>query len=57
MQELTCTKEILELPGSLQHSELQFFTPNSDQALSLPRSMAWITGLAFLLLVFPLSTH
>jgi hypothetical protein len=36
--------KILELPGNLQHSELQFFTPNPDQALSLPRRMAWMTG-------------
>ncbi|KAJ3516463.1 hypothetical protein NLJ89_g1114 [Agrocybe chaxingu] len=36
--------KILELPGNLQHSELQFFTPNSDQALSLPKRVAWMTG-------------
>lgn len=36
--------EILELPGDLQHSELRFFTANSDQALSLPKGMAWMTG-------------
>lgn len=36
--------KILELPGSLQHSQLQFFTPNPDQALSLPKRMAWLTG-------------
>ncbi|KAF9462106.1 Pep3/Vps18/deep orange family-domain-containing protein [Collybia nuda] len=36
--------KILELPGDLQRSELQFFTPNSDQALSLPKGMAWMTG-------------
>lgn len=28
----------------MQHSELHFFTPNSDQALSLPKGMAWMTG-------------
>lgn len=40
-----CTlEEIVELPGNLQHSELHFFTPNSDQALSPPRGMAWMTG-------------
>ncbi|KAG6841938.1 hypothetical protein C0991_005118 [Blastosporella zonata] len=38
------TPKILELPGNLQQSELRFYTPNSDQALSLPRSMAWMTG-------------
>lgn len=25
-------------------SELQFYTPNSDQALSLPKTMAWLTA-------------
>lgn len=37
-------KEILELPGNLNSSELQFFTPNPDQALSTPKRLAWITG-------------
>jgi hypothetical protein len=41
---LVTITEILELPGDLQHSELRFFTPNSDQALSLPKGMAWMTG-------------
>ncbi|KAF9015512.1 Pep3/Vps18/deep orange family-domain-containing protein [Cyathus striatus] len=36
--------KILELPGELQHSELQFFTPNPDQALSIPKRMAWMTS-------------
>ncbi|KAF8912996.1 Pep3/Vps18/deep orange family-domain-containing protein [Gymnopilus junonius] len=36
--------KILELPGNLRHSELHFFTPNPDQALSLPKRMAWMTG-------------
>lgn len=36
--------KILELPGNLNSSELQFFTPNSDQALSTPKRLAWITG-------------
>ncbi|KAG6818049.1 hypothetical protein H0H87_009204 [Tephrocybe sp. NHM501043] len=36
--------KILELPGTLQQSELRFYTPNPDQALSLPRTMAWMTG-------------
>ncbi|KAF8973878.1 DigA protein [Flammula alnicola] len=36
--------KILELPGNLQHSELHFFTPNPDQAQSLPKRMAWMTG-------------
>lgn len=39
--------EILELPSNLQHSELHFFTPNPDQALSLPKKMAWMTGMFF----------
>ncbi|KAH7928483.1 hypothetical protein BV22DRAFT_1058671 [Leucogyrophana mollusca] len=36
--------KISELPGNLQHSELHFFTHNSDQALSLPKSLAWMTA-------------
>ncbi|KII93824.1 hypothetical protein PLICRDRAFT_49843 [Plicaturopsis crispa FD-325 SS-3] len=35
---------ILELPGNLGHSELQFYTPTADQALSLPKGMAWMTA-------------
>lgn len=37
-------EEILELPGNLQHSELHYWTPNADQAQSLPKEMAWMTG-------------
>jgi hypothetical protein len=36
--------KILELPGNLTHSELHVFTQNADQALSLPSTMAWLTG-------------
>lgn len=36
--------EILELPGDMPHSELHFFTANADQAQSLPKTMAWMTG-------------
>ncbi|KAG6862426.1 hypothetical protein C0995_011866 [Termitomyces sp. Mi166 len=36
--------KILELPGNLQRSELRFYTPNSDQGISLPKTMAWMTG-------------
>lgn len=36
--------KILELPGDTQHSELHYYTSNPDQALSLPRSLAWMTG-------------
>ncbi|KAG6381063.1 Pep3/Vps18/deep orange family-domain-containing protein [Boletus reticuloceps] len=36
--------KISELPGDLQYSELHFFTPNSDQALSLPKTLAWMTA-------------
>ncbi|KIK86558.1 hypothetical protein PAXRUDRAFT_831909 [Paxillus rubicundulus Ve08.2h10] len=38
------TPKISELPGNLQHSELHFFTPNADQALSLPKGLAWMTA-------------
>uniref|UniRef100_A0A8H7Y799 Pep3/Vps18/deep orange domain-containing protein n=1 Tax=Psilocybe cubensis TaxID=181762 RepID=A0A8H7Y799_PSICU len=36
--------KILELPSNLQHSELHFYTVNPDQAMSLPKKMAWMTG-------------
>ncbi|RXW19514.1 hypothetical protein EST38_g6337 [Candolleomyces aberdarensis] len=36
--------KILELPGNLTYSELQFFTPNPSQALSQPKRLAWLTG-------------
>ncbi|KAF7985304.1 hypothetical protein HWV62_6475 [Athelia sp. TMB] len=36
--------KILELPGTLTHSELEFYTPNADQALSVPQNLAWMTG-------------
>ncbi|KAG9314254.1 hypothetical protein JVU11DRAFT_5042 [Chiua virens] len=36
--------KISELPGDLLYSELRFFTPNSDQALSLPKTLAWMTA-------------
>ncbi|TRM66423.1 Pep3/Vps18/deep orange family-domain-containing protein [Schizophyllum amplum] len=35
---------IRELPGNIQHSELHFYTPNSGQAQSLPKTVAWLTG-------------
>jgi hypothetical protein len=44
--------EILELPGNLQYSELQFWTPNPEQALSLPKRMAWLTG-GYIFISFP----
>jgi hypothetical protein len=40
--------EILELPGNLQYSALEFWTPNPDQASSLPKRMAWLTGKEFI---------
>ncbi|OJA16138.1 hypothetical protein AZE42_00083 [Rhizopogon vesiculosus] len=36
--------KISELPGNLQYSELHFYTPNADQALSLPKNLAWMTA-------------
>ncbi|KAI0051712.1 hypothetical protein FA95DRAFT_1675740 [Auriscalpium vulgare] len=36
--------KILELPGNIRHSELHYYTPNSDQAHSLPKELAWMTG-------------
>ncbi|KAJ7492755.1 Pep3/Vps18/deep orange family-domain-containing protein [Mycena latifolia] len=35
--------QIFELPGDKQ-SELHYFSQNADQALSLPKSMAWLTS-------------
>ncbi|KAF9569895.1 DigA protein [Agrocybe pediades] len=36
--------KILELPGNLEHSELHYYTTNPDQATSIPKRMAWLTG-------------
>ena len=48
----SCSIEIVELPGNIHTSELQFFTPSSEQPTALPKTMAWSTGeisfLAFL---------
>ncbi|THH06935.1 hypothetical protein EW145_g3730 [Phellinidium pouzarii] len=35
---------IVELPGDNRYSELHFFTSGADQAQSLPKTMAWMTG-------------
>jgi hypothetical protein len=35
--------QIFELPGDKKQSELHYFTHNADQALSLPKGMAWLT--------------
>jgi hypothetical protein len=36
--------EILELPGDIQQSDLQYFTTNPEQAHSIPTRMAWMTA-------------
>ncbi|KAG2023080.1 DigA protein [Coprinopsis cinerea AmutBmut pab1-1] len=36
--------KILELPGNVPYSELQFYTSNPDQALTRPTRLAWLTG-------------
>ncbi|KAJ7275181.1 Pep3/Vps18/deep orange family-domain-containing protein [Mycena haematopus] len=36
--------QIFELPGDKTQSELHYFTQNADQALSLPKTMAWLTS-------------
>ncbi|KAL0071839.1 tethering complex subunit [Marasmius tenuissimus] len=36
--------KILELPGTNTYSELHYYTPNADQASSLPKALAWMTG-------------
>ncbi|EIN14075.1 hypothetical protein PUNSTDRAFT_95620 [Punctularia strigosozonata HHB-11173 SS5] len=35
---------IRDLPNNLQTSELHFYTPNADQAQSLPKMLAWQSG-------------
>ncbi|KAJ7706319.1 Pep3/Vps18/deep orange family-domain-containing protein [Mycena rosella] len=39
----TTQPQIFELPGD-KKSELHYFSQNADQALSLPKSMAWLTS-------------
>ncbi|TDL28590.1 DigA protein [Rickenella mellea] len=36
--------KISELPGNLSESELHLWMPSADQALSLPKIVAWMTG-------------
>ncbi|KAJ3569421.1 hypothetical protein NP233_g5052 [Leucocoprinus birnbaumii] len=36
--------KILELPGDIQNSDLQYYTPNPDQAHSIPKRIAWMTA-------------
>ncbi|TCD69964.1 hypothetical protein EIP91_005553 [Steccherinum ochraceum] len=36
--------KILELPGNIDQSELHVFSPNADQAYSLPKGIAWMTA-------------
>ncbi|KZT41330.1 hypothetical protein SISSUDRAFT_1042912 [Sistotremastrum suecicum HHB10207 ss-3] len=36
--------KILELPGDIKYSELQFWLSRPNQAQSLPKSMAWLTA-------------
>ncbi|KAJ6519683.1 Pep3/Vps18/deep orange family-domain-containing protein [Mycena sanguinolenta] len=36
--------QIFDLPGDQTHSELHYFSQNADQALSLPKSMAWLNS-------------
>jgi vacuolar protein sorting-associated protein 18 len=43
---------ISEVPGSQPHSELHFFTPNGDQASSLPVGLAWLTGEEFMFVLY-----
>ncbi|KZT05889.1 uncharacterized protein LAESUDRAFT_204778 [Laetiporus sulphureus 93-53] len=38
------TPKISELPGNTDYSELHTYTPNADQAQSLPKYLAWMTG-------------
>ena len=34
----------MELPGNMDYSELHVYSPNADQAYSLPRTVAWMNG-------------
>ncbi|TFK56966.1 hypothetical protein OE88DRAFT_1650500 [Heliocybe sulcata] len=36
---------IFEIPGGLPSSELHFYTPDAEQVLSLPKTMAWMASL------------
>ncbi|KAJ7293441.1 Pep3/Vps18/deep orange family-domain-containing protein [Mycena rebaudengoi] len=36
--------KIVDLPGDMSHSELHYFSQNADQALSLPKGVAWMTS-------------
>ncbi|RDX50413.1 hypothetical protein OH76DRAFT_1402447 [Lentinus brumalis] len=36
--------KIVELPGNMDYSELHVYSPNADQAYSLPRSVAWMNA-------------
>ncbi|KAI0652186.1 Pep3/Vps18/deep orange family-domain-containing protein [Trametes meyenii] len=36
--------KIVELPGSIDYSELHVYSPNADQAYSLPRIVAWMNA-------------
>ncbi|EPQ60538.1 hypothetical protein GLOTRDRAFT_102290 [Gloeophyllum trabeum ATCC 11539] len=36
---------IFEIPGGLDHSELHVYTPDAEQVLSLPKTMAWMASL------------
>ncbi|OSC99516.1 hypothetical protein PYCCODRAFT_1479848 [Trametes coccinea BRFM310] len=36
--------KIVELPGSIDYSELHVYSPNADQAYSLPKIVAWMNS-------------
>ncbi|KAI0721331.1 Pep3/Vps18/deep orange family-domain-containing protein [Cerioporus squamosus] len=36
--------KIVELPGNMDYSELHVYSPNADQAYSLPRTVAWMNA-------------
>ncbi|KAJ7630800.1 Pep3/Vps18/deep orange family-domain-containing protein [Roridomyces roridus] len=40
----TTQPQMNDFPGDKRQSELHYFSPNADQALSLPKSMAWLTS-------------
>lgn len=37
--------EVVDLPGNISYSELHYFTPNAVQSNSMPKTIAWMTGL------------
>ncbi|KIY70145.1 hypothetical protein CYLTODRAFT_488298 [Cylindrobasidium torrendii FP15055 ss-10] len=37
--------KVVDLPSTMTYSELHYYSPNAEQALSLPKTVAWMNGL------------